>query len=236
MSRGNHANPFVIVLARIGLVILLLTITTGCGMISQGQNAEGVRMFQAGMHQAAISKFQQAVATSPKNPDAYYNLANAYHRLGKVTNRQDDFDQAENYYNQALDYDGNHRDAYRGLSVLLAEQGRKEEAFRLLEGWASQNPSSVGPKVELARLSEESGDRDRAKEYLLEAITLDPNDARALAALGKIYEDLGNMPQAIKNYERSLVRDRLQPELAARVSGLKQAFSTTPLTSGNVQR
>lgn len=197
----------------------------GCRLISQGQNADGVRLFNHGSFQPALVRFQQAVATDPKNPDGYYNLAAAYHRLGNTSHLQQDWDQAESYYKQCTDHDPNHHDAHRGLAVLLVEQGRKDEAFRKLEEWASRYPTSATPKVELARLSEEYGDHSRAKEYLYDALGSDPYDARALAALGRLHEQQGNTAQALADYQRSLTHNRFQPEVAARVASIKSALN-----------
>jgi len=110
-------------------------------------------MYQQGYYQGALQQFQQAMATDPNNPDGFYNLAATYHRLGKLNNRRQDLDQAEGLYNQCLDRDPNHRDCYRGLAVLLLDEQRSDEAKRLLQGWATRNPMSAAPKVELARIS-----------------------------------------------------------------------------------
>jgi tetratricopeptide (TPR) repeat protein len=138
-----------------------------------------------------------------------------------MNNQQSDLEKAETYYNLCLDRNRNHSDCYRGLAVLLAEQGRNQEAFRLVEGWVSQQPTSPDAKIELARLCEEYGDRNTAKEHLIEAITLQPDNARALAALGKIREDSGDTAQALANYQRSFWYDRSQPQVASRISALQ---------------
>ena len=86
-------------------------------------------------------------------------------------------------------------------------------------------PTRTGsaPKIELARLYEESGNRDAAKSQLIDAVAADPANARALAALGKLREDAGETTQALANYQRSLAVDPNQPQLASRVGAL-----TTP--------
>jgi Flp pilus assembly protein TadD len=194
----------------------------GCRMVSHEQNASGVREFNQGQYQLAIQKFQHAVANDPNNADSYYNLAATYHRLGKLNHQQPELDQAENYYNQCLNHDPNHRDCYRSLAVLLAEENRTEQAFRLLETWSDHNPSSSAPKVELARLSQEFGKQDAAHNYLLEAVQINPYDAQALAALGQMHEQNGDTAQALANYQRSLGQDNFQNGVAARIATLQQ--------------
>ena len=206
-----------------------LLVSCGCSVMSRGQNAEGVRMYQQGYYQGALQQFQQAMATDPNNPDGFYNLAATYHRLGKLNNRRQDLDQAEGLYNQCLDRDPNHRDCYRGLAVLLLDEQRNDEAKRLLQGWATRNPMSAAPKVELARISEELGDRNMAKSSLLEALAINPYDPQALAALGRIHEETGDKTQALADYERSLWHNRFQPEVAARIASLRGAVNPVPV-------
>ncbi|MBX7166724.1 MAG: tetratricopeptide repeat protein [Pirellulales bacterium] len=210
---------------------LMMLATAGCGVVAHGQNADGVRLQSQGSYDKAITRFQQAVASDPNNADGYYNLAASYHQLGKLQNNPEQLKLAESYYNQCLDRDPNHRDCYRGLAVLLTEQSRQAEAFRLIEGWVERNPTMAEPKIELARLFVESGDREAAKQYLLEALAADPDNAAALASLGKIREDLGDSAQALADYQRSLWYDRFQPEVQARMAALQQAFSSSPLTA-----
>ena len=205
----------------IGLLGILLTLTGCGGFNAQGRNAEGVRLFQQAQYQEAVKQFQEATYSDPNNADAYYNLAATYHRLGRLEHHKTDLDQAETNYNLCLDREPGHTDCYRGLAVLLAEQGRKDEAFRLLEGWVQRQPGSADAKIELARLNDEYGNRQAAKEYLIEALAAAPDNPRALTALGKIREETGDKAQALANYQRSLWQDNRQPEVAARLTALQ---------------
>lgn len=216
------------------LVALLFPSAAGCGSFAaSGLNAEGVRLFDQARYQEAVQQFQQALDNDPSNADAYYNLAAAYHRLGQINARASDLSQAESYYNLCLTRDPNHRECYRGFAVLLAEQNRSEEAFRLLQTWGDRNPADPEPKIELARLSEEFGDRESAKQYLADSLLRDPDNARALAALGRLREQTGDRLMALNNYQQSLYANRFQPEVAARVASLQsssgsQALATSP--------
>jgi tetratricopeptide (TPR) repeat protein len=195
----------------------------GCQYTTQGKNTAGVQLYQSGQYQQAAQYFTQALNQDPKNADAYYNLASTYHQVGRTQRRAADLDQAEIYYNKCLDFSPNHRDCYRALAVLLVDKNQPDKAQRLLENWYKENPSNPAPKVELARLREEFGDKTGAKEYLQQALSVDPYDVRALAALGRIQEGEGNTQQALANYERSLFRDQFQPDLAARVAQIRSA-------------
>ncbi len=212
-----------------GVSLLLgsaLALTSGCNsMTSQALNSEGVRLYQNGNYQQASLQFQRAIASNPQSATAYYNLASALHRNGKLNNRQQDLQQAEQLYNQCLDYDPNHVECYRGLAVLLTDTGRPDAATRLLEGWAARSPQLPDPRIELARLLQESNQLAQASSKLEEALTIDPHNSRALTALGQIRESTGDSTQALANYQRSLAINRFQPAIESRVAAL-QGIST----------
>lgn len=206
------------------LLVCCWAASAGCANFSsQGLNAEGVRLFQQTRLQDAMQDFQRAIDHDPNNADGYYNMAACYHRLGATNGRVSDLTQAERYYYLCLDREPEHRECYRGLAVLLVEQNRAEEAFRLLQAWADRRPNAPDPKIELARLYEESGDRDRAKQLLADALLIDATNARALAALGRIREQEGDPSLALSNYQQSLRTNRFQPEVAARVAALQSS-------------
>ena len=168
------------------LAVMLSGLAGGCNsFVATAHNGEGVQLFQQARYREASVEFQAAIQDDPGNADGYYNLAASYHRLGYFERRPDELKQAEDTYNQCLDRDPNHRDCYRSLAVLLAQEGRLSDAVRLLQGWADRQPALADPKIELARLHEELGNRAAAKDELVEALKVDPNNSRALAALGK---------------------------------------------------
>jgi tetratricopeptide (TPR) repeat protein len=200
---------------------------------AKSRNAEGVAYFQHGHPDYALQTFQQAQAQDPNNPNVYYNIARVYHHKGNERGDKLMLEQAESYYHMCLDRDpeGSHRDCYRALAVLLVETKREDKAFTLLSRWAAAKPMLADPKIELARLHEEHQDFEVAKERLLEAILVEPNNPRALAALGKAREQVARklageaqqreLAQALADYRRSLQIDKQQPDVAARVAVLQ---------------
>jgi tetratricopeptide (TPR) repeat protein len=217
--------------AAVALATLAVAVAAGCTLSSKFQNAEGVRRYQQAAYHGALSSFQQAVHSDPNNPDAYYNVAATHHQLGKLNSDQQQLEQAEHFYNQCLDRNPDHRDCHRGLAVLLVEQERSDEAFNLVKGWAARSPGLADPRIELARLYDEFGDKPEAKQQLIQALAIEPNNARALAALGKVREELGEHSQALADYQRSLYLDQFQPEVAARVAALQAGLGPTPLAA-----
>lgn len=217
------------------LAAALVVPLVGCNFEGKRLNGQGVHLFQQGNLDASQVAFQQALQHDPQNSNIYYNLGRVHQQRGKQLQSQADLQKAESYFHLALDQDDNNRDCYRALAVLLLEQDRAEQAFTLLEGWAMRSPKSAEPRIELARLYEEFNELEPAKEKLMEALKLEPNHPRALAALGNIHERQGDYAQALADYKRSLYYDQQQPEVASRVAALQlsmprlsQAVSAQP--------
>jgi tetratricopeptide (TPR) repeat protein len=205
----------------------------GCSYNAKSLNQQGVAHYLHGNMDAAHSLFAQALSHDPTNPHVYYNLGRVMHHKGLETQDASALHQAEQNYSLCLSRDLNHRECRRALAVLYTDwkqvepdHDRSAEAFKLLEQWAMQSPNLADPRIELARLYDEFGQVDIAKEKLLEALTVEPQSARALAALGSIREKQGDLRQAMHDYQRSLWYDQNQPEVAARVASLRTALGT----------
>jgi len=236
-SRCPHPGQFCAgsaLVARLAIlrpaILGLLVVLAGCrNLQSQSLNAEGTRAFSSGDYATAERKFQEAMAREPNRAESYYNQAVTYQQLGKINQNQQYAEKAETLYNQALDRDPDYVDAYRGLAVLLVEQSRSRDAFRLLEGWV-QRSKQVDARVELARLNDEFGERQAARSLLEDALRAEPQHARALAALGRLYEQSSDNYQALELYQRSYLANRNQPQLAARITDLRGQLSGRGLT------
>ena len=166
------------------LFLLSISLQIGCGLTANGWNEQGVELFQTGNYPAAIERFQYALGTDETNADAYYNLASVYHRMG-TKNRDSGFlQESEALYNRCLDLDTDHSDCHRGLAVLLTQTDRQQAAFDLLANWGKDRPHLADPKVELARLFQESGDSPSARKHLEQACSIDRNHPRAWESVG----------------------------------------------------
>ena len=129
-----------------------------------------------------------------------------------------------------------HQPAHRGLAVLLAENQRTNEAFASLQTWSQIQPMSAEPKIELARLYSEYGDKKAAIQVLSDALVIDHDNDRALRAIGALREEAGDIRQAVYDYQRSLQVNPMQPELANRLAQLQLRTGVPPLSISNTNR
>lgn len=198
----------------------VVVLFAGCGRFRGNDNAQGVQLYQQGNYQGAANHFQRALSEQPGSPDAFYNLGATYHQQSKLFGRPSDMQLAEQYYHLCLARAPDHAACHRALAVLLVEEGRGEEAVASLEAWAASRPGDAEPRVELARLCYEHGNMLDAENHLIDAVGADPNNPRALVALGQIREANGQTSQALANYSRALAIDGNQPMVAAKVAAL----------------
>jgi len=201
---------------------------SGCNVAATARNLQGKRLYEQGQFSAALQNFQTAIERNPYNADAYYNMAATYALMGRQTRNGEWLAQADRLYRQALSLDAQHTEAYRGLAVLLIENGRATEAFDIMRGWRARSPQSAEPLIELARLHKEYGDRTQAVQYLADALTVDSDNARALKAMGQLREENGEYQLAMDNYIRSYRANSLQHDLAAKINALQTRLASQP--------
>ena len=205
----------------------LLMCSFGCTMNADRYNRLGKEAFDAGQMTQAINQFQTALSADPNNSDAYYNLASSYYTLGKQTNNPQALTQAEQLYRQSISLNDMNADAHRGLACLLVDTNRNQEAMNSLAAWQGKHPTSVEPLIELARLNQEFGKSRQAADLLTDALLLDNQNVRALAAMGYVRASQGQYAQAIQNYNRVLQLDNSQTQVAQQINELQIRMAQT---------
>lgn len=126
----------------------------------------------------AVRLYEAVLAERPELGDAWYDL-------GRLLRRMRRLDEALAAYQQAL---ANHahdpQEVHLNRGVILAEDlGRPAEAQVELEAALEIAPDYVPAWLNLGNLHEDGGRRDEARTAYDSALTLDPNNAMALARL-----------------------------------------------------
>ncbi|MDO4557729.1 MAG: tetratricopeptide repeat protein [Planctomycetia bacterium] len=216
----------------LGLVLCAMGCATSATS-SHNACVRGVDAFHQGDYAQASVNFSRALSEDPKNADALYNMGAVYHRLWIAERNPGDAAQAEQYYRNALEINPDMTEAYRGIAVLLTTQGRQQEAVQTLYTWARRDQTTAAPRLELARLSEEINAPDAAAKYLEEAKSIEPQNPRVLAAIGRLREKAGEPNAAAMFYERA-AQNSDSPELKAYLASLKRSQNGDPGLPQNV--
>ncbi len=177
-------------------------------------NAVGLEMFAQGSYQHAGESFAMALELMPNDPDLLYNL-------GQCRDRQGNVPAAEQYYLLCLQKSADHAAARYALGQLYYRTGRQAQTQKLIEEWFREQPNSAEPyALDGWRLLQERNHPD-AMGRLMQALGKDRNNVHALTELGVVYEVMGQPDRAVVMYERSLVRNPNQTEIAEKLAQLR---------------
>lgn len=198
----------------------------GCAAVADDRwrqiNEDGVLLFAKGDYRQALDSFDYALTLRPQDPILIYNMAQCYDRLGNAKN-------AEQYYASCLQRDPKHGDAYLALITLKYRTGRAAEANQMIRDWLTHDPKSADPYVADAWRLRQEKNLPLAQGRLLEALSFDSNNRRALTELA-ILDELRGMPErAYVQYERILAREPNQIEIQQRLELLKVKGIKRPL-------
>jgi tetratricopeptide (TPR) repeat protein len=90
----------------------------------------------------------------------------------------------------------------RHVADELVQQGKPDEALKLLQGLEVRNPGLPGLAARLGKIYYQKRDYERAAEYLSKAIAEDPNDAELVQLLGLSDYLMGHIADAIPPLEK----------------------------------
>jgi len=157
---------------------------------------EGVVASRGGNHDAAIEKFQAALALSPNCFDCYYNIGVAY--MAKKDDKQ-----AEATWLKSLEVKADYAEALNALSTLYNNQKRFDEAAAMSAKAASAGGGggSADAVFNQGIILWNQGKIAEAKGKFEEAIKANPNLADAHFQLGMALLNEGKLPEAVGSFE-----------------------------------
>ncbi|MGA8742134.1 MAG: tetratricopeptide repeat protein [Terracidiphilus sp.] len=153
--------------------------------------------------------------------------ARALFDAGYVADHQDHLDAASSFYRRAIEANPNSFEAHLSLGLLLARQGKRDEARTELLAATTLDPGESGPAMKahawraLARLDnpgpDGEGNATEASKELLEALKLTPETTDDTLLAADLAEASGQHDAAEAAYRRVLAED---PKSVAANSGL----------------
>ncbi len=132
--------------------------------------------------------------------------------LGTEASEFGHWDDAIEYYRDALHSDPGYTKSRNNLGIALARTGRLEEAVAAYEHVLRDAPEHSNARFNLANALSRLGRLDAAVAVYLEVLRSDPDDADAHFNLARIYERRGDYGPAAEHYRAVLARE---PEDAA---------------------
>ena len=132
-------------------------------------NLNGLIFQKKGSIRKSINYFQKAIAFQKNNYAAMNNLANSYKSLFE-------YKPAENLYIKIIKEDPKNIKAFNNYANLKKEFNKYHEAINLLLEAIEVNEKDVNILSNIAVCFQSIGNMDKAKEYALKVISLEPNN------------------------------------------------------------
>jgi predicted CXXCH cytochrome family protein len=163
----------------------------------------------AGTSPALLKPYQQdalatALADYVKAMEYSLDFSYAGHNLGLLYERLNDPAKAEGYYQRAVAVDDLSYPPKVNLALLVARQGRNEEAERLLREVLVANPAEAQVAYSLGLLVAETGRMEEAATLLARAAAGMPSNARAAYNAGLALSQSGRAAEAERMLRRAV--------------------------------
>ena len=199
----------------VGVRTVLFLITIGAlGVLMSGCRSaaswteEGDTLLRANDLVGAERAYQRALAVDPHHPPAIYGKGWALYAAGFEELRAP----ARQLFQRAIDYGPDYYGGYRGLGVLLLEDGKVGPGERYLRDAYERAPSEPAVLESLGQLYLQASRLDEARALFQGAIDAAPNR-------GEFHRFLAEVAIAEKDWERAFTA--IDAGRAAAVSGLR---------------
>ena len=158
---------------------------------------EGVKLWEKGNFQEAISLYNEAIQIKPDLSWAYNNRGVAYNDLGN-------YQQAIADCNKAIELDPKYAGAYSNRGVAYDDLGNYQQAIADYNKAIELNPKDADVYNNRGRAYHSLGNKEQAIADYNKAIELNPKHAEAYLNRGISYYRLGNIQQAIADYSKAI--------------------------------
>lgn len=173
-----------------------------------GKALDATELYNKGLSLAALSKFDQALATLEEClvnavtderlfEHATVNKGIVLFELGK-------YDEAIACYDRALEIDPSDEKIWCNKGVVLNQRGYLPEAKECFERAISLNPNFDTAVSNMGLVLHGMGESEEALQYYDRAQQLNPDDFMNLSNKGKCLSDLGRFDEALACYEAGL--------------------------------
>ncbi|MDI7267840.1 MAG: tetratricopeptide repeat protein [Myxococcota bacterium] len=211
MMRGNGFPWAPAALAAAALAACGPVVSEQAARLSENLLAMARESFERGDLGDALRKGFHAIEKNPTNADASYFV-------GFVHAARGDYADAERYLRRTIEIDATYTDARNTLGQILINQRRYREAIAILEEAAGDvmYPAPHLVQANLGQACMESGDLDRAVEWLMRAVREQPKFCVAYYRLGDALRRKGTLDAAEEALALAVAVDdaacrRLQP-------------------------
>jgi len=208
----------------------------GCTQDVNSLRIEGIQKFRNRQHIESMAMLSHVLELAPDDAQANYYMGLNYRTLAArklrendVTSAYRELDTAIVYFTQAIKSWPNYMEAVASKNEALEARGKYGEALALAEHVAENNRGGATDHfIYLGDEYRERGDYDGAMRAYKTALATDPDSSRAYAAMGKLYQLIGDSALAEDAYRRAWELDPAEPGLPGGRRGLQADSAVYP--------
>ncbi len=186
----------------------------------------GILNLQIGNIIKAKSEFETVLSLNPTHARAHYYLGDIYFKEGN-------YQKANEHLEKAIEYDDSITDAYLKLGKLNFLLNHNEKAKRYLVKALEMDKNLYEAHFYYALALERDRVYDRSIVEFNEALNDESHRFDCYSHLAKIYKDMGNTQEAIKNFEKAI---EVGTDDLKKLLEVKYEFAGYMIHVGNLQR
>jgi Tfp pilus assembly protein PilF len=161
---------------------------------------QGILALQEEKWEQARNILFDARRKDPKDPQAAYYLAVAWHKLNHL-------ELAEKNYKAALELDPKLAEAAVNLSQMYLDQGKDKEALAVLDTALKSNPKQPDLLLNRAVALEKSGSKEEVLSAYGAAVQARPGDPMLHAVYGGLLSEAGKGPEAVVELKAAIAAE-----------------------------
>lgn len=153
----------------------------------------------------AVTDYKKLLAGNPYHYEGHFNL-------GLIYLKTEQYKEAVTILQKAATLTGGARKAQVYYQLARAYEKQGEQGLHEARKWLQQsirlNPAYINPRLLMARLEGDSAQgRERAEQWYLQVLELQPNHARTLYRLAELYEQTGEKNKALQRLRETVQYD-----------------------------
>ncbi len=169
----------------------------------------GSVFYERGYLEQAEEFFRLAAKDDPGGAEPLYGLGSVYLEQQKRREAREYFERA---IKSAADYPATLPNAWNNLGILVAREGKTDEAIGYFQKALEMNPEHAVALQNLGNAYRQKRDWGAAKKTLEHALVLNPEDPDANYGLGMVYAQLNDTPRAYEFLQKALTARPAYPE------------------------
>ena len=179
-------------------------------------------------HDEAITEYQLSITADPNFADAYRNLANILYFQKRYLEAMPMF---QRFIDLQKEPSAGLIAALNTLGQLLRDEQRFAEALPVDLRAIEQDPKNASQIYVMGNTYFNAGFADEAAQVYLQALKVMPEDAYLHRSLGRMYEDMGRLEEALAQYRAAATIDTASDFYKDLVSSLEARLAQQPTPS-----